>query len=166
VAGGNLLKSGLVINNQLLIYDYINDKMFLTLFDNIVPKSPDLTMTVRRKEKKMGMPQTVLTKKIPLWGDPGTEKESLVGTKKEVLEVLSRVMGESQSPWLDLVLYTGGRGSTGPYVNNIYIFGKREVIVCNLRKIAERISVRKGWKKEGVWIGFSTFGKPRIEDLT
>jgi len=128
-------------------------------------------MTVRRKEeKKMGTPQVVLTKEIPLWEDPEIEDGSLIGTKKRVLEALSKVLDKNQHPLFDLVLYTNGRGSNGPFVNKIFILGRGEVIFCNLQKIAEKIASKKKLKKEGiwiggVWIGFDSLGKPKIEDL-
>ncbi len=146
--------------------------MFLTLFDNIVPKSPDLRMTVRRKEEnKMGTSQVVLTKKISLWEDPEIRSEGLIGTKNEVLKILSEILDKNQHPLFDLVLYTDGQGSTGPFVNKIFILGRREVISCNLQEIAERIASKKRLKKNevwirGIWIGFDPLGKPRIEELT
>jgi len=118
----------------------------------------------------MGTSQAVLTKEIPLWEDPGM-KEDLLGTKKEVLEVLSKVLNEEdQCLLLNLVLYTGGRGSTGPFVNKIFILGRREAILCNLRKIAEKIATKKQWKDDGVWvrgvwIGPNSFRRPKIEDF-
>ena len=115
----------------------------------------------------MGTPQVVLTKEIPLWEDPETEDGSLIGTKQRVLEALSKVLNEEDQYLLfDLVLYTGGRGSTGPFVNKIFILGRREVIFCNLQKIAEKIASKKKLKKEGVWIGFDSFRRPKIEDFT
>jgi len=110
-------------------------------------------------------PQVVLTKIIPLWEDSGTRNETLLGTKKEVLEVLNKTLNESQCPWFDLVLHTAGRGSTGPFVNNVFVFGRREIITRNLKKITEKIAAKKEWRKEGLWIRFNSFGKPKIENF-
>lgn len=114
----------------------------------------------------MGTPQVVLTKEISLWEDSGTKDESLglVETKQKILEILSKVLNESQYLWLDLVLYTAGRGSTGPFVNKVFIFGKREVIFRNLQKIVEKIATKKELKKGEVWVGFNSlenFGKTK-----
>lgn len=119
----------------------------------------------------MGTPQVVLTKEIPLWEDPEIEDGSLIGTKKRVLEALSKTLDKNQHPLFDLVLCTSGQGSTGPFVNKIFILGRREVIFCNLQKIAEKIASKKKLKKEGVWIrgvwiGFDSFRRPKIEDFT
>lgn len=113
----------------------------------------------------MGAPQIVLKKAISLWEDPGTKNRGLE-TKKEVFKVLSKVIDESQCfLWLDVVLHTAGQGSIGPFVNNVYVFGKREIILFNLRKIVERIAAGKQWEKEGVWIGFDLVKKPKIENV-
>jgi len=119
----------------------------------------------------MGAPESVLTKKISLWEGPETEDGGLMGTKKRVLEALNEAINESQYLWFDLVLRTDGRGSTGPFVNKIFILGRREVILCNLQKIAKKIASKKKWKKEGVWIhgvwiGLDPFRRPKIEDFT
>lgn len=110
-------------------------------------------------------PQVVLTKRIFLWEDSGTRNESLVETKKKVSEALNKTLDESQCPWFDLVLHTKGRGSTGPFVDNVFVFGRREIIARNLQKIAEKIATKKQLKKEGVWIGFNSLGKPKIENF-
>lgn len=113
----------------------------------------------------MGTSQGVFTKEIPLWEGSGTKDESLIGTKQKILETLNKVLDENQYLWFDLVLYTAGRGSTGPFVNKVFIFGKREVIFRNLQKITEKIATKKKLKKGEVWIGFNSAEKPRIEDL-
>ena len=136
------------------------------------PISPDLTITGRGKEEKeMGTPEVVLTKEIPLWEDLETGNGNLMETKKRVLEALSNVLDKNQHPLFDLVLCTFGQGSTGPFVHKIFILGKREVILCNLQKIAKKIASKKTWKKEGVWIhgvwiGLDPFKRPKIEDFT
>ena len=122
------------------------------------------------EEKEMKTPQGVLTKEISLWEDsvledPGPQKEGFVGTKKEILEALSKTLDESRCPLFNLVLHTNGRGSTGPFVNKIFILGRREVILYNLQKIAEKIAARKELKKDGVRIGFDPFRRPKIEDF-
>jgi len=135
------------------------------------PVSPNIIIGRGKEEKKMGMSQAVLTKNISLWEDPGMKKEDLLGTKKEILGAISKVLNEeNQCLLFDLVLYTGGRGSTGPFVNKIFILGKREAIFCNLRKIAEKIATKKQWKDDGVWvrgvwIGPNSFRRPKIEDF-
>jgi len=135
------------------------------------PVSPNIIIGKGKEEKKMGTSQAVLTKNISLWEDPGMKKEDLLGTKKEILEALSKVLnGEDQCPLFDLVLYTGGRGSTGPFVNKIFILGRREAILCNPQKITGRIASKNGLKKKGVWIGgvwigSDSFRRPKIEDF-
>jgi len=118
----------------------------------------------------MGTSQAVLTKNISLWEDPEIKKEDFLETKKEILEALNKVLNdENQCPLFDLVLYTGGRGSTGPFVNKIFILGRREDILCNLQKIAGKIASKNGLKKKklwvgGVWIGFN-YRISKIEDF-
>jgi len=118
----------------------------------------------------MAEPRAVLTKNISLWENPEMKKEDLLGTKKEILEALSKILNEEdQCPLFDLVLCTGGRGSTGPFVNKIFILGRHEDILCNLQKIAGKIASKNGLRKKevwigGVWIGFNS-RKPRIEDF-
>ena len=118
-----------------------------------------------KEEKEMGTPEVVLTKEISLWEDLETGNGNLMETKRRVLEALSNVLDKNQHPLFDLVLCTFGQGSTGPFVNKIFIIGRREVIFCNLQKIAEKIASKKKLKKEGVWIGFDSFGRPKIEDF-
>lgn len=117
----------------------------------------------------MGMPQ-ILTKEISLWEDPGTKEDSLLATKEEILKVLKKVLSENQCSILNLVLHMRGRGSTGPFVDKIFILGRRKAILCNLQKIVKRIAAGKRFNKngtwiEGVWIGFDPSRGPKIEDF-
>ena len=114
----------------------------------------------------MGTSQVVLTKEIPLWEDPEIRNEGLIGTKNEILKILSEILDKNQHPLFDLVLRTNGRGNNGPFVKRVLILGRREVILCYLPEIVKRIVAGKEWRKDGIWIGFNHAEKPRIEDLT
>jgi len=135
------------------------------------PVSPNIIIGKGKEEKKMGTSRAILTKNISLWEDPEIKKEDFLETKKEILEALNKVLNdENQCPLFDLVLYTGGRGSTGPFVNKIFILGRREDILCNLQKIAGKIASKNGLKKKKVWvgrvwIGYDSFRRPKIEDF-
>jgi hypothetical protein len=123
-------------------------------------------------EKEMKMAD-VFTKEIPLWENSALEdigiKEDFVATKNEILEILNKVLGENQHSFFELVLRTEGRGSTGPFVNKVFIIGKREVISCHLQKIANRIASKRklenGTWVAGVWIGCDPFRRPKIENF-
>lgn len=95
---------------------------------------------IDRKIEKISN-KILLTKIIVLWCD--------LTNKKEVLKALKKVLYENQHPWFHLILL-----SPNPFSSNISIFGRRNIIACNLRKIAKKAAAGKGLKRRGICVGF------------
>lgn len=98
----------------------------------------------------------VLKKIITLPNDMSTKK---------ILEILSKVLDKNHHPLFDLVLHSCDLNNADPFVDNVFIFGRREAISIFLPSVIDSIVDGKGFRNNEMWVGFDPTEKPRIRDI-
>jgi len=84
----------------------------------------------------------LLTRIIVVWPD--------LTNKRELLKTLRKVLDENQHTWFNLILL-----SPGPFKKSVSIFGRRNKIASNLRKIVNKIVYAEAWRMRDIYVGFN-----------